>query len=241
VVRWYAVPLGGVVFDSGNFKLADGKVCYLQTLELDIENTGGGNVTYEWRSDLPGNHVQATASGAIAGTGIGSFRVNLSERVKEARWARLIVRGAACRIFGARVELRPIGLYLTGAGDNFLTPPLDCGSPRLKLISRMRVASQCDGAIPAAIASDIPPADPYTASQSATIPAATDRQWCEQVFPSTTRAKLVEVGLDSTAVGRIFAILLRVKPLGESASGWSWYSVPIPETPDQWVWREIRI
>ncbi|HEX4275833.1 MAG TPA: hypothetical protein VHZ74_10780 [Bryobacteraceae bacterium] len=239
VLRWYAVPLDGVVFDSGNFKLADGKVCYLQNLELDLENVGAGTVSYEWRSDLPGNQVQKTAASNVAGAGIGSFRVPLG--VKEARWARLIVRCSlpSCRVFGARVEIRPIGLYLAGSGDGYKSPPLDCGSPRLKLVSRMRIASQCDGAVPAVLSSDIPAGDPAT--QATNVPATIERQWFEKEFPSTTRAKLLRVALTSAAVGRIFAILLRVKGLGESQSGWSWYTVPIPETPDEWQMREIPI
>ena len=245
VLRWYPVPLDGVIFDSDNFKLAEGKVCFLQNLELDLENIGTGTVSYEWRSDLPGNSVQRTSGAVIPNAvGIGSFRVPLG--VKEARWARLIVTAssASCRVRGARVEIRPIGLYLTGVGDNYKTPPLACGSPRLKLISRMRIASQCDGAIPAVLSSDIPPnpdGTTYTAVQSTTVPAVAERQWFEQKFPSSTRAKLLRVDLHSAAVGRVFAILLRVKTLGEGQSSWGWFEAPIPPTPDEWSWREIPI
>jgi hypothetical protein len=234
-LRWYPVQLGGVVFDSGNLKLAEGKVCYLQNLELDLENTGGGAVTYEWRSDLPGNHVAITSSGPVAGAGIGTYRIPLN--VKEARWARLIVRSTlgGCRVFGARVEVRPIGLYLQGAGDDYETPALDCGTPRLKLLGGIRIDSQCDGAIPATLTSDI------STPQASSLPATLDRAWFEQRYPSTARARLLRVALASAAVGRVFRILVRVKPLGESASAWSWYPVPIPETPEEWVWRQIPI
>lgn len=240
-LRWYAVPLGGIVFDSGNFKLADGKVCFLENLEIDIENTGGGTVTYEWQSDLPGNQVKKMAGADLGAAGVGSRRVPLG--VKEARWARLIVRSTAtCRVFGARVQVRPIGLYLQGSGDGYVTAELSCGSPRLKLFSKIRFAAQCDGPIPAHLLTDIPGAGPVLAVVKDTvIPATLDRQWLEQELTSTTRGKLLRLAIDSPAIARIFQILIRTKVLGESSSAWQWFEVPITPTPDEWQWLDVPV
>jgi hypothetical protein len=241
-VRWYPVPLDGVIFDSGNIKLAGGQVCLLQNLELDVENTGGGTVTYDWQSDLPGNVVQSRSAGTVTGTGVGSFRKALG--VKEARWARLIVRSTAagCRVRGARVQVRPIGLYLQGAGDDYQTAELNAGSPRLKLFSRIRISAQADGAIPLGLLTDVPAASDSLASvATGSIPATADRQWYEKRLPSTIRGKLYRLALTSSAIGRVFEILVRCKVLGESPSAWQWVPVPITRTPDEWAWLEIPI
>jgi hypothetical protein len=244
-LRWYAAPLDGLVFDSGNVKLADGAVCLLQNLEIDIENTGTGSVTYEWQSDLPGNKVQGRATGTISDTGIGSFRASL-ESVKEARWARLLVRctAAGCRVRGARVQVRPIGLYLQGEGDDHRTAELNAGSPRLKLFSGIRVESQPDGEILLDFLTDVPAPETGTAltvAAEATIPATTDRQWYEKRLPSTTRGRLYRLTLTSAAAARIFSMLVRCKVLGESPSAWQWVPVPLTPTPDEWVWRELPL
>src|SRR6185312_3455978 len=180
-LRYYVVPSGGVVFDSGNIKLAEGNVCLLQDLELDLENLGAGTVSYEWQSDLPGRQVQRTAGANIDNVvGIGTFSLNLG--VKEARWGRLIVRVSSglCRVYGARIQIRPIGLYLAGTGDSYTTAELNAGSPRLKLFSALRFNTQLDGDMPVHLLTDVPPPATGTALAevaTATVPATTERQW----------------------------------------------------------------
>lgn len=241
-VQYYIVPLDGVVFDSDNFQLAEGKVCFVQNLELDLENLGSGTVSYEWQSDIPGGQIQTRAGANIKDVvGIGSFRVD--PEVKEARWCRLIVRvsSGACRVYGARVQIRPIGLYLTGT-DGYATAELSAGSPRLKLLSGIRTLAQADGDVRITLESDTPPAgtglNPVSLSD---VAATTDRQWTNRKLPSTTRAKLLRIRLATPEAARIFSILLRAKALGDARSEWEWFEVPIPQTPDEWAWREITI
>lgn len=220
-------------------KVALEKASLLGALELDLEILSGKVLFKFWAGLYNGLAVIAEGefSGADSGKIERTFTAQLPDGT-EARWIRLNLAGDNYRCHGARLQVRPYGMFLAGVDDIYRSGDLTFGSPRPKLVQQIRIGCQPDDTVPGQFYTDMP--DGLAARQDISLAKTTARSWQRTTFPVNTQGRVMRLELTAPAPCRIYEIQVRVKVLGEPG-GWQWRDVPVPATPEEFAWIPLPI
>lgn len=222
-------------------KVALEKVSLLSTVEVELEILSG-TVTYAFWSGI--SELKLIAQGTFTPPAslhrlpAKTFPFQLPDGT-EARWVRLILTGDNFRCHGARMLIQPYGCYLTGVGEIFRSGDLTFGSPRVKLLQQIRVDVQADATTPGTFLTDLP--DGMSQRQVLSLTRTPARGQQRLSLPRDTRGKLGRIEFTAAAPCRLFGIEIRGKVLGEGASGWQWFAVPMEKTPEGFSWVPLPV
>jgi hypothetical protein len=127
VLHYYAEPRKGKMFDSRPTDHGMREVKTVDQIELDIDASGGATVLLQ--SDLPGGVIQNQESIAIAATSGRQVQQAVVPTARDGKLFRYRVTDESdFHVYGMRVRVLPIGLYLDGTVGDFWAPtPISIG------------------------------------------------------------------------------------------------------------------
>ena len=228
-----------------------------RTLSIEIE-TFGGNVTYAFLTDLPGNAQASRQTGTINTAGAGRRYVHIplpqgTNTAIEGRLCRLQLGGASKFIlYSAAVELLPIGLYIeayeAAGGAMYDSRAQDGGTPAVKECRELELDIETTGSVTVQLLSDI------SATQTFGSVSTTGRQ--KVMLPLTVNAateqfvegRLLQLLISGTNAFRLYGARVKARAFGqylqasETAGGALWDTTDIDlGTPKVKQFRELDL
>lgn len=147
----------GALYDSRELDFGSNKAKEGRELELDIQTAG--TVTVRLVTDLPSG-IMEVAFTATATT-IGRQKVMLPVGILGGRLYQLLISGTSgFALYGARMQVRPFGQYLTGgegtAGAFWDSTELDLGTQQVKQLRQVEVDIWAYGPTTITVYTDLP-------------------------------------------------------------------------------------
>jgi hypothetical protein len=225
----------GALWDSTTVDLGSQTPKQLREVELDI--TAYGTYTVTIYTDQPGNTmaIRATSSQALT-AGRTKILIPLAQGAVPdnyvvGRNVRVTVTSAAAfKLFGARIDARPLGTYVesyeAAAGAVWDSTPLDLGSPDDKYFDQVRFEMDSDGGVNATVYTDLPGESFASRSAAALTTGAVSRRWATMLLPAGTtnspwsvEGRSIRVVLSSSFGFRIYKAQVRVGRVGRYLAG----------------------
>ena len=208
----------GAFWDSTDLDLGSQTVKQLRELQLDLWAYGQYTVTVY--TDLPGNAMSARVTSLQAATsGRTAVQIPLPQgsvpdNYLFGRLVRVTVSSAAnLKLFGARIDARPIGVYVesyeAAAGAVWDSTPSDLGSPLDKTFEQVRFELDTDGAANVTVYTDLPGEVFSSKGLYVLTTAATGRHWVTVPLPAATEGRSIRLVVTSAAGFRIYKAQVR--------------------------------
>lgn len=213
----------GALWDTTDLDLGTQTVKQLRELELDI--WAYGSYTVAIYTDLPGNAMVARVTVSfVATTGRTKVQIPLPQgQVPDnylfGRLVRVTVTSSAnIKLFGARIHVRPIGLYVetyeAAGGAVWDSTPSDLGSPTDKTFDELRLECDTDGAATVSVYTDLP-GEAFTSKGSFPLTfTATGRHWATVPLPAGIEGRSIRLVVSSTAGFRLYRAQVRSSRIG---------------------------
>lgn len=223
VRRFGTYLIAGELWDTTDLDLGSQAVKQLRALELDLWASGTYVVTVY--TDLPGNAMVArVVSNQVATTGRTKVRIPLPQGAVPdnylfGRLVRVTVTSAAAlKLFGARIHVRPIGVYVetyeAAGGAVWDSTPSDLGSPAVKTLDQVQIEMDSDGACNVTVYTDLA-GEAFTSKGTyALTVGATGRHWATVPMPAGVEGRSVRLVVSSAAGFRIYAARVRSSRIG---------------------------
>jgi hypothetical protein len=183
----------GALWDSTVLDLGTQTVKQLREIQLDIWAYGAYVVTVY--TDLPNNvMISRIVSPQAATNGRTNVEVPLPQGLVPdnylfGRLVRVTITSAASfKLFGARIDARPIGCYVetyeSQEGAIWDSTPLDLGNPADKMYDQLRFEMDTDGATSVFVYTDLPNETFTLKSTKALTAGPVSRRWVTVPLPS---------------------------------------------------------
>lgn len=213
----------GAFWDSTELDLGTPQVKQLREVELDIWAYGQTTVTVS--TELPGAAMAVRANVTIAATN-GRTKVHIPlqqgavpENYTFGRLLRVTVASQqSVKLFGARVDIRPIGLYIesaeAAAGAVWDSTPLDLGNPHVKAWDEVRFEMDSDGPVNAAAWTELPGEVMIEQYSGRLAQAAMARGWATVPLPAGIEGRSARIILSSPSGFRLYKAQVRARIVG---------------------------
>jgi hypothetical protein len=220
----------GAFWDTTSIDLGTQSPKQLRAVELDIWAYGAFTVTVY--TDQPGNSLtsRVTSSQSMT-TGRTKIQIPLPQGTVPdnyvvGRIARVTVTSsAALKLFGARIDARPLGMYIESyeatAGAVWDSTPLDLGSADDKYFDQLRFELDSDDAVSAAVYTDLP-GEAFASRATASLTSgATSRHWATMPLaagnynsPWAVEGRSIRTVLSSASGFRLYKAQVRAGRVG---------------------------
>ena len=214
---------GGAVWDSDALDLGTQTVKQLRQLEFEIQ--AAGPFTVNVHTDQPGNALAWRLTSNQGGTN-GRVKIQIPlpqgqvpDNYLFGRLARVVISSAAAfQLYGARIDARPIGVYLenyeAAGGAVWDSTPSDLGNPSDKTFDQVRFEMDTDGAANVDVYTDLP-GEAFTKKGTfALTNGATGRHWATAPLPLGIEGRSVRLVVSSGAGFRIYSAQVRSGRVG---------------------------
>lgn len=222
----------GQVWNPLPFRLSDGRVVQLKDLVLEYEGAAGGNLTV--KSDLAPQRTLVIPPSATQRT--ETFPL---DGVEGDLWEWGASSTGALKLLGGVLRYRPIGVFFNGAKGEFWEIEIDLGQPQH--FREFELDLDTEGAMLLAVSLELPGQNISTRSNFTVNTETTTRG--RRIFSgrvATLKGQILRMRLSGGSVARIWSGRVMVRPLN-APGGWRWITLPIPETPVDWLTAKLPI
>jgi hypothetical protein len=213
----------GAFWDSTELDLGMQSVKQFQELELDIWAYGTATVTVY--TDLPGNKMVQRVQRTVGPTsGRTQIQIPLPQgQVPEnyifGRLVRVTIASSqSVKLFGARISVRPIGVYIEGyeaqAGAVWDSTPIDLGSPAVKGWDEIRFEMDSDGPVNIGFWTELPGETMTEMYLGQVVPSARSRGWATVPLPAGIEGRSGRIILSGSAGFRLYQAQVRARSVG---------------------------
>lgn len=211
---------GGALWDTTDIDLGNPTAKQFREVDLDIWAYAPFTVTVY--CDLPTNSMTAQFTQSQAAT-VGRTKVHIPlqqgavpDNYIFGRLVRVTVTSSgAFKLFGARIQHRPIGVYIESyeATANpaavWDSTPADLGSPADKIFDQVRFEMDSDRTSQVAVYTDLP-GEVFTSKGTYPLTtAASSRHWVNVPLPANTEGRSIRLIVSGTGGFRIYKAQVR--------------------------------
>lgn len=243
VIGEYIDGTVGEFYESPEFSVSPGRDGELKDFILEYETaTPGGQVVIYSDSDPPGTVLTVQRTLPLPAGGRRTYVFALEDANDLLPYGTLFkVRvippvGGIVRLHGrATFRARIFGVSFDGsAGEVWETQPLDLFGG-IGLFREIVVVAQSSGAMRFQMFTELPGEDMRVVSSFAVNPLAstTGRLPVYARLPGTAKGQLQKFRLDGNFPVRLFEVKVLGRGLGTTETEWTWKTVPIETTPDE--------
>jgi hypothetical protein len=209
-------------YDSFDLPLVKGHVCRGKLLELDVDTDGA--VTAEVRTDLPGNDLVVRESSSVntetTTTGRRMVRIPLEPYPEGHLWRVLVYGSEAIRLYGARLEYKPYGVYVeayeASGGRTWDSDFLKLGTAKVKEIREVKFDVDTDGPLTMNLYTELPGLDVQNRA-AATVDSTVStpgRRMVSAPLSAPVEGRLFRVELAGASAFRLYSAWALVRPIG---------------------------